>query len=257
MLYALLGPSLHSSKPAKIHTDEAYLLAGSIYLVAQAAKYFLHHVNVQTYSQWALDCCDIGGEILSGAELINDAQSLVAGAKWAKEVGINPRASDFTAKRIQALSKVIFNCMEIFYNTITVGFLLKRLHVVSFSSVLHKRLEKINQVFYLFTQIFSLFKEVYQGYLCNSLSRSACSGPKEELHRKYELSLLSIAETSTKLFLAVFKKVFQQLEGPILALNSCIFVLKISSHLYDNQSSHKGKWKFLSEESGFVYVNET
>ena len=71
MLYALLGPSLHSSKPAKIHTDEAYLLAGSIYLVAQAAKYFLHHVNVQTYSQWALDCCDIGGEILSGAELIN------------------------------------------------------------------------------------------------------------------------------------------------------------------------------------------
>lgn len=51
----------------------------------------------------------------------------------------------------------------------------------------------------------------------------------------------------------MLKKNSKKLDGPILALSSCLLVLKISAHLYDSKvlSSHKGK--FSLKENGFAY----
>ena len=102
--------------------------------------------------------------------------------------------------------------------------------------------------------MFYLFQEGYQGCLNYTLScHSESEVLKKELDEKYRLSLLKIAEVSIKIFLGVLKKSSKKLDEPLLALSSCLLVLKISAHLYDNKvlSSHKGK--FSLKENGFAY----
>lgn len=257
MLNALLGPSLDSSKLAQIDTDKILWGMEGGALVAQISKYFFCHVGIRACSQRVLDACDIVGEVLGGVGFINETKGLMASFRWKKEIDANQDANDFHAKRAQVYSKIFFNCTGIFFSTVTVGFLLKRIHVISFSSLMEKRLEKIDRNFYLCTEVFSLCKKVYQLYLCNSLSHNSSSEIKKELDRKYKLSLLGIAKEVVEVFLTVFKKVFERLEGTKLALNSYIFMLKISSHLYDNHFSYKGEWQFSSKRGGFAYASKT
>lgn len=252
ILKILFGPSLNNAtKPLKINTDPSWLGLGVLFLVAQTFKFFL---SQQKYPQGVLDACDIGEELLSGVELLNDAKNLVAHSKWAVEVYASPNSNDFTAKRVQVFSKFIFNSIDIFCDGVKVVFFLTRVHLISFSSDLQKRLEKIDESFSLFAQAFCLFQEGYQGYLNHTLSYSLKSEAlKKELDEKYRLSLLKIAEISLKISLGVLKKNFKKLDVPILALSSSVLVLKISAHLYDNKvlSSHKGK--FSLKENGFIY----
>jgi hypothetical protein len=51
----------------------------------------------------------------------------------------------------------------------------------------------------------------------------------------------------------VLKKNTRKLDGPILALSSCLLVLKISAHLYDNKVLSSHKEKFSLKENGFAY----
>lgn len=253
MLKSLFGPSLNNSaKPSKINTDSSWLGLGFLFLAAQTSKCFSSHV--QKYHEEALDVCDMGEELLSGVELLNDTKKLIVHSKWAIEVYADPNSSDFTAKRVQVFSEFIFSGIDIFCNGVKVVFFLTRIHLISLSSDLQKGLERVNEAFYLFTQVFYLFQEGYQGCLNYTLScYSESEVLKKELDEKYRLSLLKIAEISVKIFLGVLKKNSKKLDGPILALSSCLLVLKISAHLYDSKvlSSHKGK--FSLKENGFAY----
>ncbi|KAG6559493.1 hypothetical protein RHABOEDO_000420 [Candidatus Rhabdochlamydia oedothoracis] len=100
-----------------INTDPSWLGLDALFLEVQASKCFLPQ---QKYHERALDVYDVGEELLSGVELLNDAKKLAV--------------------------------------------------LISLSSDLQKRLEKVNEVFYLFTQVFYLFQERYQGYLHYALS---------------------------------------------------------------------------------------
>lgn len=254
ILKGLLGPSLNSNaESSKINTDSSWLGLGLLYFAAQTSKYFLFHIAVSKYSQGALDICDIGEELLSAAELINATQELASNYKWAKEVRDNNNTSDFTIKVTQVAVKIIFNAADVFCNTVRVGFLLTRIHLISCSSELQKQLEKINECFYLLTQVFYLFQEGYQIYLNHILSDSCSLAAKKELEEKTRLSLLSMAEKSVKIFLGVFKKVSKGSEGSILALSSCVLVLKISSYLYDGKVTSLHKGKFSLSDNRFVY----
>lgn len=252
ILESLFGPSLNNAaKPSKINTDPFWLGLGALFLAVQASKCFLFQ---QKYHEGALDVCNRGEELLSGVELLNDAKNLAAHSKWAVEVCANSNSSDFPVKRVQVISEFIFSCIDIFCNGVKVTFLLTRIHLTSLSSDLQKRLEKVNEFFYLFVQVFCLFQEGYQGYLNHTLSCRLKSGAlKKELDEKCRHSLLKIAEISLKISLGVLKKNFKKLDGPILALSSCVLVLKISAHLYDSKvlSSHKGK--FSLKEDRFAY----
>ncbi|HEV3269050.1 MAG TPA: hypothetical protein VGZ69_00140 [Candidatus Rhabdochlamydia sp.] len=252
ILKGLFGPSLNSvEKPSRINTDPSWLGLGSLYFVAEISKCFISHMAMPKYHQRALEACDVGEELLSVVELINDTKELVSHSKWTIEVYANTNSSDFTVKRTQAFSKIIFSLIDIFCNAVRVGFLLARVHVISLSSDLQKQLEKTNEVFYLFTQMFCLFQEAYQGHLSNALSHN--SRDKKELDEKCRLSLLNVAEKSVKVSLAVLKKTSKKLDGPILALSACLLVLKISAHLYDSKvlSLHKGKFSLIA--NGFAY----
>lgn len=254
ILKGLLGPSLNSAAgPSKINTDSSWLGLGFLYFAAQTSKYFLFHIAVSKYSQGVLDVCDIGEEFLSAVELINSTQELASNGKWAKEVLDNKSSSDFTIKKTQVVSKRIFNLADIFSNTVRVGFLFRRTHLISFSSELQKQLEKINEVFYLLIQVFCLFQEGYQIYLNKTLSYSCSLAAKKELEEKSKLSLLNMAEKSVKIFLGVFKKVSKGSEGSILALSSCVLVLKIFSYLYDIKVTSLHKGKFSLRDNRFVY----
>lgn len=252
ILKSLFGPSLNNAgKLSKINTELSWLGLGTLFLAAQTFKCFLFQ---QKYHERALDVCDVGEELLSGVELLNDAKKLAAHSKWRVEVYANPNSSDFTAKRVQVISEFIFSSIDIFCNGVKVVFFLTRVHLISLSCDLKKRLEKANEVFYLFTQVFYLFQEGYQGYLNYTLSCHLESEAfKKELDEKCRLSLLKIAEISLKISLGVLKKNLKKLDAPILALSSCVLVLKISAHLYDSKvlSSHKGK--FSLKENGFAY----
>lgn len=252
ILESLFGPSLNNTaKPSKINTDPSWLGLDALFLAVQASKCFLFQ---QKYHEGALDVCNRGEELLSGVELLNDAKNLAAHSKWAVEVYTNPNSSDFTAKRVQIFSRFFFSTIDVFCNGIKVVFFLARIHLISLSSDLQKRLEKVNESFYLFVQVFCLFQEGYQGYLNHTLScRLESEAFKKELDEKCRHSLLKIAETSLKISLGVFKKNFKKLDVPILALSSCVLVLKISAHLYASKvlSSHKGK--FSLKENGFAY----
>ncbi|VHO04664.1 hypothetical protein [Candidatus Rhabdochlamydia sp. T3358] len=253
MLKSLFGPSLNSAeKPSKINTEPSWLGLGSLFVAVQASKCFFS--SMHKYHEGALDACNMGEELLSGVELLNDTKKLADHSKWAVEVYKNPNSSDSTAKKVQVISEFIFTVMDIFSDGVKVVFLLTRVHLISLSSDLKKRLEKANEAFYLFTQVFCLFQEGYQGYLNYALSCDSESKIlKKELDEKYRLSLLKVAEISVKIFLGLLKKSSKKLDGPILALSSCVLVLKISAHLYDSKvlSSHKGK--FSLKENGFVY----
>ncbi len=254
ILKGLLGPSLNSdADSSKINTDPSWLGLGFIYFAAQTSKYFLFHVAVSKYSQETLDVCDVGEELLSAVELINDAQKLASNCKWAKEILDNESSRDFTVEKVQAFSKIIFNGAGVFCNTVRVGFLLTRIHLISCSSKLQKQLEKINECFYLLIQGFYLLQEGYQIYLNNSLSYSCSLAAKKELEEKTRLSLLNMAERSVKIFLGIFKKVSKGSEGSILALSSCVLVLKISSYLYDSKVTSLHKGKFSLRDNRFVY----
>lgn len=96
ILKSLFGPSLNNAaKPSKINTDPSWLGLGSLFLAVQASKCFLSHK--QEYHEGALNACNMGEELLSGVELLNDAKKLNAHSKWAIEVYANPSSSDFTA----------------------------------------------------------------------------------------------------------------------------------------------------------------
>lgn len=252
MLRSLFGPSLNNViKPSKINTDPSWLGLGVLFLTAQTFKCFL---SQQKYHERTLDVCDVGEELLSGVELLNDAKNLAAHSKWAVEVYANSNLSDFTVKQVQVISKFIFNSIDIFCDGVKVVFFLTRVHLVSFSSGLKKRLEKVSEAFYLFTQVFYLLQEGCQGYLNYTLSCDSESEIlKKELDERCRFSLLKITEISLKISLGVLKKNFKKLDLPILALSSCVLVLKISAHLYDSKvlSSHKGK--FSLKENGFAY----
>ncbi|MGB7128853.1 MAG: hypothetical protein WBD50_07195 [Candidatus Rhabdochlamydia sp.] len=252
-LKGLFGPSLNNAaKPSKINTGPSWLGLGSLFLTVQTSKCFFS--SMQKYHERALDVCDMGEELLSGVELLNDAKKLTAHSKWAIEVYANSSSSDFAAKRVQVISEFIFSTIDIFCDGVKVVFFLTRIHLVSLSSDLQKQLEKVNEAFYLFTQVFYLFQEGYQGYLNYALSCHPESEIlKKELDEKCRLSLLKIAEISVKIFLGMLKKSSKKLDGPILALSSCLLVLKISAHLYDSKvlSSHKGK--FSLKENEFAY----
>lgn len=255
ILRSLLGPSLNNAeKPSTINTDLSWLSLGSLFLTAQVSKCFL---SQQKYHERALDVCDVGEELLSGVELLNDAKNLAAHSKWTVEVYANPHSNDFTAKRVQIVSEFFFSTIDIFCNGIKVVFLLTRIHVISLSSDLQKRLEKVNDFFYLFVQVFCLFQEGYQGYLHYTLScHSESESFKKELDEKCRLSLLKIAEISLKISLGVFEKSFKKLEVPMLALSACILALKISAHLYDSKVLFSHKGKFFLKENGFAYGME-
>lgn len=204
------------------------------------------------YNQGALDLCDVGEELLSAVDLVNDTGQLASNWKWTKEV-FGKSSSDSTIERTQAISKMVFNLVDIFCNTVRVGFLLTRIHFISLSSELQKQLEKINECFYLFTLLFCLFQDGYQIYVNNALSHSCSPAVKKELEEKTRLSLLSMAEKSVKIFLGVLKTVSKKSEGPILALSSCLLVLKISAHLYDGRVTSLHKGKFSLSDNRFVY----
>ncbi len=252
MLRSLFGPSLNSAeKPSKINTDPSWLGLGSLFVAVQASKCFFS--SMHKYHEGALDACNMGEELLSGVELLNDTKKLADHCKWAVEVYKNPNSSDSAAKKVQVISEFIFTAMDIFCDGVKVVFFLTRVHLISFPSDLKKGLEKVNESFYIFTQVFCLFQEGYQGYLNYALSCDSESVLKKELNEKYRLSLLKVTEISIKIFLGVLKKSSKKLDRPILALSSCLLVLKISAHLYDSKvlSSHKGK--FSLKENGFVY----
>ncbi|QZA58303.1 hypothetical protein [Candidatus Rhabdochlamydia porcellionis] len=251
-LRSLLGPSLNNTeKPSTINTEPSWLGLSFLFLTAQASKCFL---SQQKYHERTLDVCDIGEELLSGVELLNDAKSLVAHSKWAVEVYANPTSNDFTAKRVQIFSKFFFSMVDIFCNGIKGVSFLARIHLISLSSDLQKRLEKVNDFFYLFTQVFYLFQEGYQNYLNHTLScHSESETLKKELNEKCRLSLLRIAEISLKISLEVFKKNFKKLDTLMLALSSCVLVLKISAYLYDSTVLFSHKGKFSLKENGFAY----
>lgn len=254
ILKGLFGPSLNNSlKPSKINTDPSWLGLGFLDFAAQTSKYFLFHIAMSKYNQGVLDVCDAGEELLSAVELINNTQQLAANCKWAKKVQDNKSSSDFSIKRVQVVSKIFFNAMEILCNTCKVGFLLTRIHLISFSFGLQKQLEKVNEGFYLFTQVFGLFQEGYQVYLSHTLRPSCSQEAKKELQEKFRLSLLNIAERSVKIFLVVVKKASQKSEDSILALSGCLLILKISSHLYNDKvvSLHAGR--FSLKEKEFAY----
>lgn len=254
MLRGLLGPSLNSNvESSKINTDPSWLGLSFLYFAAQTSKYFLFHVAVSKYSQGALDVCDMGEELLSAVELINATQELASNCKWAKEVRDNKSSGDFTVKVTQVASKILFNLADVFCNTVRVGFLLTRIHLISCSSELQKQLEKINEFFYFSTQVFCFFQEGYQIYLNSILSYSCSPAAKKELEEKTRLSLLNMAERSVKISLGVLKKVSKGSEGSILALSSCVLVLKISAYLYDSKVTSLHKGKFSLRDNRFVY----
>ena len=178
----------------------------------------------------------------------------IADSKWAIELHANSSSDDdFTAKQRQVFTDLFFSAIDVFCNGVKVVFFLTRIHLISLSSDLQKRLEKVNKIFYIPTQVFYLFQEGYQGYLNYTLSCGSESEVlKKELDEKCRLSLLKIAEISTKFFLAVLKKRAKKLDGPILVLSSCVLVLKISAHLYASKVlSSIGE--FSLKENGFVY----
>jgi len=253
MLKSLFGPSLdNTAKLSKINTDPSWLGLGFLFLAVQASEYFSSHM--QKYHEGTLDVCNAGKELLSGVELLNDMQKLTTHSKWAIEIYANPSSSDFTTKRVQVFSKILFSTIDIFCNGVRTVFFLTRIHLISLSSNLQGRLEKVSEAFYLSTQVFCLFQEGYRSYLNRALSyHSNSEAFKKELDEKCRHSLLKIAETSLKISLGVFKKNFKKLDVPILALSSCVLVLKISAHLYASKvlSSHKGK--FSLKENGFAY----
>lgn len=253
ILRSLFGPSLNSAeKPLKINTGPSWLGLGSLFLTVQASKCFFS--SMQKYHEGALDACNMGEELLSGVELFNDTKKLVDHSTWAKEVYVNPKSSDFAAKRVQVISKFVFNSTDIFCDGVKIIFFLTRIHLISLSSDLKKRLEKVNEAFYLFTEMFSFFQAGYQGYLSYALSCDSESEVlKKELHKKYRLSLLKITEISIKFFLVVLKKSSKKLDKPILALSSSLLVLKISTHLYDSKVLSSLKGKFSLKENGFAY----
>ena len=252
MLRSLFGPSLSAVNPLRINTDPSWLGLGCFFLTAQASKCFSS--SMQKYHEGALDACDVGEELLSGVELLNDVAKFVEHSKWAIKVYANPNSIDFTAKRVQVVSDFFFNTIDIFCDGVKVAFLLTRVHLISLSSNLKKQLEKVSEAFYLFTQMFCFFQEGYQGCLNYALSCDSKSEIlKKELNEKYRLCLLKVTEISIKIFLGFFRKNFERLDKPILALSGCLLVLKISAHLYDDKvlSSHRGK--FSLKEDGFVY----
>ncbi|MDR2539187.1 MAG: hypothetical protein LBC45_00955 [Chlamydiales bacterium] len=251
-LKILLGPSLNSAaRPLIINTDSSWLGLDSLFLAAQASKCFLYQ---QKYYEGALDVCSMGEGLLNGVELLNNAKKLAAHSKWVTEVYVNPGSSDFIIKRIQRICLFVFSSIDIFCNGVKVVFFLARVHFISLSSDLQKQLEKTNEAFYLFTQVFCLFQEGYRGYLNHTLSYDLESEVlKKELNEKFKISSLKIAEISAKIFLVLLEKKTKKLEGLILGLSSCVLVLKISARLYDSKvlSSHKGE--FSLKENGFAY----
>lgn len=249
MLNALLGPSLRSVEPVKINIDKAWLGLGSLYVAALASKYF----NEQTYSQKALEFFDLGEKALSGIELFNEMQNIVASSKWVKEARVSSNSSDFFVKRAQAYRQILCSSAGVVCNAVSVGFFLKRLRVIQLSSDSQRQLKKIHSVFSLFQQAISFFQESRQAYLCNSLSRNSSQWIRKELNEKSRLCLFNIAEIFAKVFLSTLERMPRKLDGAILALSSCILTLKIFSHFCNDQSLHRGKWQF--SENKFIYAN--
>jgi hypothetical protein len=239
---------LYPVTPAKVNTDTAWLGLGSLYITALASKCFGDRV----YSQAALEICDISEEILSGMELLNEVQSLITGVKWAKELRKASNAEDFFVRRVQMSSKIIFSSAQSFCNTIKIGFLLQRIRIISLSSVMQKQLEKTHSVFAVFQQTFALFQDSYQLYLCSSLKGESSQRIKKELDQKCKLSLMSIAETVAKIFIATLEKASKKMNASILVLSSFVLALKISLYLCDKQFSHMGKWRFSANR--FIYT---